>query len=566
MCLAHGLLRILYLSIRIVDMNAFANSCAVSLPHEGVRGKGSVRQTSAKPQQCFADAAALVGSKEQIKTDKSVIDMAATDTKAVCKQGTLDSRKRSSRSTPDNDQVVVAAALSDQPTHVPVWTGKDGTRLDSASALFRRVPSKELSRAGTLPGKAADGVVDAVAGDQSSSPHVVHGRTAGAPHASQEGPADVEVHAAGGAPVSHQGKAEEVKASSPVPAETGHPSPQKPQEGNGQETASITQSEPPNVDKKEPAVVAMQPAEKGEPPRAQRSVAAVTASSGAPSVTRSLQKDDLPAVPELDQATPKAPFTRQNRTVELPQRPEQSIPRPHTEGRRHTTPRHEDTPIREHRQMEIMGAEGKKIESAQHVEGANSQVKPPASAISQPAAVASHPLFETPTRGIADVGTASSPVRAVSEQILDSVRASGAQGDRQITVRLQPPELGTITVRLREQSGHLEGVVEVGKSDTRREIERALPEVVRGLQDIGIPIRKFDVTAGDSPGQDLGRGLPQQDAWSGQNGSGQNRDHLAASHTPWSQEAANYPVRSSEETATAGGQSSAPPGRIDMLL
>jgi flagellar hook-length control protein FliK len=164
-----------------------------------------------------------------------------------------------------------------------------------------------------------------------------------------------------------------------------------------------------------------------------------------------------------------------------------------------------------------------------------------------------------------DLGTNPSPTPTVGEQILDSIRASMAQGDGQISVRLQPPELGMITVRLRERDSHLEGTVEAGLSDTRREIERALPEVVRGLQEVGIQIRRFDVTNGDSSGQDLGRGLPQQDVWSGPNGSSQGREHLPTPHVPWPQEAANYSA-SAQEPADSGDQINVPPGRIDMLL
>jgi flagellar hook-length control protein FliK len=102
--------------------------------------------------------------------------------------------------------------------------------------------------------------------------------------------------------------------------------------------------------------------------------------------------------------------------------------------------------------------------------------------IGQSVAVTPRSSFETQTPGGVDLGTNPNPVGTVGEQILDSVQASMAQGDRQIAVRLQPPELGTVTVRLREQGDHLEGTVEVGQSDTRREIERALPEVIRGLR------------------------------------------------------------------------------------
>ena len=222
-------------------------------------------------------------------------------------------------------------------------------------------------------------------------------------------------------------------------------------------------------------------------------------------------------------------------------------------------------PVPAHAQVDIVGTEGKKVDSGLHTAGADAHVEPSTPSISPSIVVTSYVSPETQAPSVVDLGINPSPTPTVGEQILDSVRASMAQGDRQISVRLQPPELGMVTVRLREQDSHLEGTVEAGLSDTRREIERALPELIRGLQEVGIQIRRFDVTSGDSSGQDLGRGLPQQDVWSGPNGSSQGREHLPTPHVPWPQEAANYSVPA-QEPADSGDQINVPPGRIDMLL
>jgi flagellar hook-length control protein FliK len=140
-----------------------------------------------------------------------------------------------------------------------------------------------------------------------------------------------------------------------------------------------------------------------------------------------------------------------------------------------------------------------------------------------------------------------------------------AQGDGQVLIRLQPPELGTVVVRFREQGERLDGTLQVERADTRREIEQALPEVVRSLQEAGIGIRRLDVTDGDPPGQDLGRGQPQQDRSSGHRDSGQDRDHLWTSSTPWSPAAADFSV-DSQQTPDIQGSTEMPRGRIDMLL
>jgi flagellar hook-length control protein FliK len=225
----------------------------------------------------------------------------------------------------------------------------------------------------------------------------------------------------------------------------------------------------------------------------------------------------------------------------------------------------EDRPIGQHHQTQVAGPDDKKAPPELGTDGAKTPMEPGAVAVSQPAAAVPHSSGQTPIPGIVEMRTDPSVVQTVSEQILDSVRASVTPGEGQISVRLQPPELGMVTVRLRERGEWLEGTLEVEKSDTRREIERTLPEVVRGLQDAGIQVHKLDVTGSDSPKPDLGSGAGPQDGGSAQNGPGQNRDHLPASHTPGLQENVNYLVRL-EETAATGRLISASPGRIDMLL
>jgi flagellar hook-length control protein FliK len=87
----------------------------------------------------------------------------------------------------------------------------------------------------------------------------------------------------------------------------------------------------------------------------------------------------------------------------------------------------------------------------------------------------------------------------VGKQILESVRTSLSQqgGDRQITVRLNPPELGKVFIRFQEQDNQLTGLLEVSKTQTRLEIEQALPQIIRNLTDCGVQIRRLDVVLSD---------------------------------------------------------------------
>jgi len=110
---------------------------------------------------------------------------------------------------------------------------------------------------------------------------------------------------------------------------------------------------------------------------------------------------------------------------------------------------------------------------------------------------------------------------SVSEQIQESLRASLARPDQQITIRLNPPELGTVLIKFREQDSQITGVLEVNKSQTRAEIQQALPEIVRNLQELGVNIRRLEVVLTNGQERQALNGesaSPHQDNWPGWQG------------------------------------------------
>jgi flagellar hook-length control protein FliK len=161
----------------------------------------------------------------------------------------------------------------------------------------------------------------------------------------------------------------------------------------------------------------------------------------------------------------------------------------------------------------------------------------------------------------ASLHIADSP-RGIGRQILDSMQASLTQGQREVVVRLQPPELGNVVVRFREQDGQLHGLLEVNGSDAKREIERVLPQVLQSLHDQGTQVRRVDVTLSDQMQGDSGRGQLQQDAWSRQNW-GQGREQFDGSPTRWSGPDRDSPA---QETPDADQPPEISSDRIDMLL
>ncbi len=95
---------------------------------------------------------------------------------------------------------------------------------------------------------------------------------------------------------------------------------------------------------------------------------------------------------------------------------------------------------------------------------------------------------------------------SVGQQIQESVRSSFSQEgqNQQITVKLNPPELGKVSIKLQEQDNQITGLLEVSKTQTRIEIEQAIPQIIRGLQDSGIQIKRLDVVLSQGGQSDQG--------------------------------------------------------------
>lgn len=89
---------------------------------------------------------------------------------------------------------------------------------------------------------------------------------------------------------------------------------------------------------------------------------------------------------------------------------------------------------------------------------------------------------------------------SVAKQILESIQSSIANqtGDKQVTVRLNPPELGEVVIKFQEQESEITGLLEVSKTQTRAEIEQALPQIIRSLSDTGIDIKRLEVVLSNS--------------------------------------------------------------------
>jgi len=119
---------------------------------------------------------------------------------------------------------------------------------------------------------------------------------------------------------------------------------------------------------------------------------------------------------------------------------------------------------------------------------------------------AQHPVGEqtsvsTPTGKAANNASTSDMSASISRQIQESIQNSLHQTDKQVTINLNPPELGKVSIKFQEQDGQITGLLEVDKAQTRYEIERALPEIIRNLTDSGVQIKRVEVVLNEQSEQ-----------------------------------------------------------------
>ena len=86
---------------------------------------------------------------------------------------------------------------------------------------------------------------------------------------------------------------------------------------------------------------------------------------------------------------------------------------------------------------------------------------------------------------------------SITDQILESIHNSLRQGDQQISIRLNPPELGKVLIEFKQQEHEITGLLEVSKIQTKYEVEQALPQIIQNLADCGIEIKRLEVMLSD---------------------------------------------------------------------
>ena len=81
----------------------------------------------------------------------------------------------------------------------------------------------------------------------------------------------------------------------------------------------------------------------------------------------------------------------------------------------------------------------------------------------------------------------------IRQQIEESIQSTLQAGAREVVVRLNPPELGRVTIKFQERRDEITGVFEVSKPETRAQIQLLLPQIMRDLADSGVQIKRIEV-------------------------------------------------------------------------
>lgn len=136
----------------------------------------------------------------------------------------------------------------------------------------------------------------------------------------------------------------------------------------------------------------------------------------------------------------------------------------------------------------------------------------------QPAVTEQSPASATFTKIASNADSGAS----VGSQIQESIHSSLRSGGQQIIIRLNPPELGKVTIKFAEQGNDITGLLQVDKLQTRDQIQQMLPEMIQNLQNSGIGIKRLEVVLTNQQDQYASKDQSStagQDGWSGHQSS-----------------------------------------------
>jgi|GEM_PF-4762322 len=166
--------------------------------------------------------------------------------------------------------------------------------------------------------------------------------------------------------------------------------------------------------------------------------------------------------------------------------------------------------------------------------------------------------------GSTGVNSTGSDGPSVQEQVVSSIRGAVGTQTHQLSVELNPPELGKVLIHFEQQDHSVSGTLQVDNRATRAEIEQALPQIIQNLQDSGIQVKRLDVTLSDQYQQTFRDGS-LADMYQGH--SGQQDQGRAWPYTEQVSYLSDDPATSGVSTEPAGPQvAMGTNGSINLLM
>jgi flagellar hook-length control protein FliK len=139
----------------------------------------------------------------------------------------------------------------------------------------------------------------------------------------------------------------------------------------------------------------------------------------------------------------------------------------------------------------------------------------------------------------------------LSNQIAEKIEFTQLAQNRQITVRLDPPELGKVHIQLQTEGAEVRGVVQVDSARTLGDLHREAPALLERLQEAGIQIKtlEFQMNSDARGGQqqtqqDIFNAFAQQHGQGGQHPQGRPDGDAAPAHAGYDiDESKNHDMR-----------------------
>ncbi|MFW6062251.1 MAG: flagellar hook-length control protein FliK, partial [Planctomycetota bacterium] len=88
---------------------------------------------------------------------------------------------------------------------------------------------------------------------------------------------------------------------------------------------------------------------------------------------------------------------------------------------------------------------------------------------------------------------------ALTQQVMRGLRVTATQLGREVSLRLDPPELGRVHMTLQEDADGLRGVLRVERAETAEQLQRETNDLLQRLAGDGMRVRRIEIIVEPAP-------------------------------------------------------------------